>query len=162
GLVTARESRAAGVHLAFAPDVDLNTDPGNPIINVRAFGDDGPAVGALARAWIEGGRQGGARSCAKHYPGRGATSVDSHIALPTPAAPRETLGAGELVPFGIVFEGDGAVDSVMTAHMAVPALTGEPETAVTCSPRAIEYMRGKQGFRGLIFTDALLMGGITA
>jgi len=162
GLVTAREARAAGIHLVFAPDVDLNTDPANPIINVRAFGDGPTAVGHLAQSWIEGCRDGGALSCAKHYPGHGHTSVDSHIALPKLAAPLETLEERELVPFGLVVAGKDAVDSVMTAHMAVPTLTGDPEAAVTCSAQAVTYLRQKQGFLGLIFTDALLMGGITA
>jgi beta-glucosidase-like glycosyl hydrolase len=162
GLATAREARAAGIHLAFAPDADLNTDPSNPIINVRAFGDEPFAVGKLAQAWIAGCRAGGALSCAKHYPGHGHTSVDSHIALPRLSAPLPALMARELMPFGMVCAGRDAVDSVMTAHMAVPALTGDPDLAVTLSPRAIAYLRNEQGFAGLVFTDALLMGGITA
>lgn len=162
GHVTAREARAAGIHLVFAPDADLNTDRRNPIINIRAFGDDPFHVGKLAQSWVRGCRQAGALSCAKHFPGHGHTATDSHLALPRLSATLPTLMARELMPFGLVASGADAADTIMTAHMAVPALTGDPDLPVTLSPRAIQYLRKDLGFRGLIVTDALLMGGITA
>jgi beta-glucosidase-like glycosyl hydrolase len=159
GEVTAREARAAGIHLVFAPCVDLNTDPANPIINIRAFGDDPARAAELGAAWVRGARRGGALACAKHYPGHGHTSVDSHVALPRLDADLETLEARELVPFRRLAAED--VAAVMTAHMAVPALTGDATRPVTLSRRAIDYLRGPLGFAGLVVTDALLMGGIT-
>src|SRR5205807_9653396 len=134
GLTTARQARAAGIHLIFGPDTDLNTDPRNPIINIRAFGDDGEAVGKMAQAWIAGAREAKALSCAKHFPGHGHTSVDSHMALPKLAAPLAELRKRELAPFAAVSAGPDAVDTIMTAHMAVPALTGDETLPVTLSP----------------------------
>lgn len=159
GALTAREARAAGIHVIFAPCVDLNTDKRNPIINVRAFGDDPEAVAELGAAWVRGAARHGVLACAKHFPGHGHTSVDSHIALPRLDAERETLEARELVPFRrLAREG---VASIMTAHMAVPALTGDATLPVTLSERAIRFVREEMKYDGLVVTDALLMGGIT-
>lgn len=159
GEITAREARSVGIDAVFAPCVDLNTDPANPIINIRALGDDPFEVGRLGAAWARGARRGGALACAKHYPGHGHTSVDSHLALPRLDADRATIERRELVPFRrLVAEG---VPLVMTAHMAVPALTGEQDLPVTLSAAAIRALREHLGFRGAVVTDALLMGGIT-
>lgn len=159
GRVTGEEARAAGVDVVFAPVVDLNTDPANPIINVRALGDDPERVGRLAAAWIRGCQEGGAAATAKHYPGHGHTPVDSHLALPTLGAPFATLTARELAPFRAAV--GAGVRAIMTAHMAVPALTGDERTPVTLSRRAIGYLRREMGFDGLVVTDALLMAGIS-
>lgn len=159
GLATAREARAVGIDAIFAPCVDLNTDPENPIINVRAFGDDPEAVARLGAAWAHGAARGGALACAKHFPGHGHVRVDSHIALPRLDADLATLERRELVPFRALAR--AGVATVMTAHMAVPALTGEADLPVTLSARAIRYLRETLGFEGLVVTDALLMGGIT-
>lgn len=160
GCLTAREARACGLHAAFAPVVDLATRPENPIINHRAFGDDPVAVAGLAAAWVRGCRAGGALSCAKHFPGHGDTAVDSHIALPRAETPLDLLEARELVPYRVL-AAEG-VDMVMTAHIAVASLTGEPDLPVTLGARAIDYLRREIGFCGIVVTDALRMGGITS
>ncbi|MHC4393772.1 MAG: glycoside hydrolase family 3 N-terminal domain-containing protein, partial [Planctomycetota bacterium] len=163
GELTAREAIEAGIDCAFAPCIDLNTDPENPIINVRAFGDDPQVVARLSAAWVRGCRRGGALSCAKHYPGHGDVTVDSHTALPHLGASLETLEARELVPFRALSA--AGVDTVMIGHLACPALTGAragDPVPVTISPRAMGYLRETMGYEGLIVTDALFMGGLTA
>ena len=123
GRITAVEARALGVHLNFAPVLDVNSNPENPIINTRAFGEDPEAVARLGTAYIEGAREGGVLTTAKHFPGHGDTRTDSHIELPVVAADRERLEAMELVPFRRAVS--AGVDAVMTAHVAVPAILGE-------------------------------------
>ncbi len=160
GRITAVEARAVGVHMIFAPVLDVNSNPLNPVINTRAFGEDPRAVARLGAAFIRGTREGGALSTAKHFPGHGDTSVDSHIALPVVTADRSRLSAVELVPFqaGI----DAGVDAVMTAHVAMPALLGEEAPPATLSPELMTgLLREEMGFDGVLFTDALRMGAIT-
>ncbi len=160
GRITAVEARAVGVHMIFAPVLDVNSNPLNPVINTRAFGEDPKAVARLGTAFIRGVREGGALSTAKHFPGHGDTSVDSHIAVPVVAADRSRLNAVELVPFqaGI----DAEVDAVMTAHVAMPALLGEDAPPATLSPELMTgLLREEMGFDGVLFTDALRMGAIT-
>ena len=160
GRITAVEARALGVHLNFAPVLDVNSNPANPIINTRAFGEDPDAVARLGAAYIEGARAGGVLTTAKHFPGHGDTRTDSHIELPVVTADRARLDAVELVPFRRAVS--AGVDAVMTAHVAVPAILGGSTVPATLSPYFLtDLLREEMGFDGLIFTDALRMGAIS-
>jgi beta-glucosidase len=156
GAVTAQEARAVGINWVFAPVSDLDVLPENPIVQTRAFGDDPNRVASLVRTWIEGCQDAGALACAKHFPGHGRTTVDSHIALPVVTDGAGTLRETDLLPFAIAVE--SGVASVMTAHVAYPALdpTGVP---ATLSPRIMDELRGRLGFDGLVVSDALIMDG---
>ncbi len=159
GRITAVEARALGVHLNFAPVLDVNSNPDNPIINTRAFGEDPEAVARLGTAYIEGARAGGVLTTAKHFPGHGDTRTDSHIELPVVTADKERLDVMELVPFRQAV--DAGVDAVMTAHVAVPAILGD-DVPATLSPYFLTgLLREEMEFDGLIFTDALRMGAIS-
>jgi beta-glucosidase-like glycosyl hydrolase len=154
--VTAQEARAVGINWVFAPVGDLDVLPENPIVQTRAFGDDPNRVASLVRTWIEGCQDAGALACAKHFPGHGRTTVDSHIALPVVADSAGTLRETDLLPFAIAVE--SGVAAVMTAHVAYPALdpAGVP---ATLSPRIMNELRGRLGFDGLVVSDALIMDG---
>jgi beta-glucosidase len=156
GAVTAQEARAVGINWIFAPVSDLDVMPENPIVQTRAFGDDPDRVASLVRTWIEGCQAAGALACAKHYPGHGRTSVDSHIALPVVSEAAATLEESDLLPFQIAVE--SGVASVMTAHVAYPALdpSGLP---ATISRPIMGGLRERLGFDGLVVTDALIMDG---
>lgn len=156
GNLTAREARALGVNWVYAPVADLDVEPENPIIGTRAFGKDPGEVGRLVAAWIRGCTEGGALSCAKHFPGHGRTVGDSHIERPTVAASAEELEA-DLEPFRAAFAAD--VDSVMTAHVAYPALETEMVPATLSRRILVDLLRGRLGFDGLVVTDALIMEG---
>lgn len=159
GRITAEEARAVGVHWLFAPVLDVNSNPDNPVIATRSFGEDPETVGRLGAAFIRGARQGGALSTAKHFPGHGDTRTDSHVALPVIGADRERLDRVELAPFRVAV--DAGVDAVMTAHVAVPQVLGD-ERPATLSPYFMtRVLRDDMGFRGILFTDALRMGAIT-
>jgi len=161
GEVTAREARALGVHWVYYPVADVNNNPDNPIINIRSFGEDPQAVAAHVKAFIEGAhsdKRNFALTTAKHFPGHGDTAVDSHLNLPTLNAGRERLERLELLPFRAAIE--AGVDSIMTAHIAVPALA-PPDVPATLSPAILtDLLRNEMGFKGLVVTDALDMGGI--
>ncbi len=158
GEVTAREGRALGIHWAFAPVLDVNNNPANPVINLRSFGEDPQWVARLGAAFVRGARRGGMLTTAKHFPGHGDTAVDSHVELPTLSADRTRLQAIELPPFQRAIE--AGVDSVMLGHIAVPAIdpTGVPATL----SRAVVggLLRRDLGFEGLIVTDAMEMAGV--
>jgi beta-glucosidase-like glycosyl hydrolase len=156
GAVTAQEARAVGINWVFAPVADLDVLPENPIVQTRAFGADPNRVATFVRSWIEGCQDAGALACAKHFPGHGRTEVDSHVALPVVADAADTLRASDLLPFGIAIE--CGVASVMTAHVAYPALdpSGLP---ATISPAILGELRERLGFDGLVVTDALIMDG---
>ncbi len=159
GRITAEEARAVGVHWLFAPVLDVNSNPENPVIGTRSFGEDPDAVGRLGTAFIRGARQGGALTTAKHFPGHGDTRTDSHIVLPVVAANRDRLARVELVPFRMAV--DAGVDAVMTAHVAVPNVLDDHRPA-TLSPHFMtELLREEMDFGGILFTDALRMGAIT-
>jgi beta-N-acetylhexosaminidase len=160
GRVTALEGRAMGIHMAYAPVVDVNINPDNPIINTRAVGADPGLVSRIANAFIRGAQDNGMIATAKHFPGHGDTSQDSHSLLPTIEAGLERLEKVELVPFKAAI--DAGVKAVMTAHLSVPALDPTPGLPATLSaPILTGVLRGKLGFRGLIVSDALEMGGVT-
>jgi beta-glucosidase-like glycosyl hydrolase len=158
GELTAREARALGVNWIYAPVADVDLEPENPIIGVRAFGTSPDAVARQVAAWVRGCRRGGALSCAKHFPGHGRTVGDSHIERPSVDVSRGDLEI-DLLPFRAAV--DAGVDSMMTAHVVYPALDpgGDP---ATLSPRILgDLLRGEMGFDGLVVTDALIMDGLT-
>jgi beta-N-acetylhexosaminidase len=161
GEVTAREARALGVHWVYYPVADVNNNPDNPIINIRSFGEDPQAVAAHVKAFTEGAhfdKRNFVLTTAKHFPGHGDTAVDSHLNLPTLNAGRERLERLELLPFRAAIE--AGVDSIMTAHIAVSALA-PPDVPATLSPAILtDLLRNEMGFKGLVVTDALDMGGI--
>jgi beta-glucosidase-like glycosyl hydrolase len=154
GAVTAQEARAVGINWVFAPVADLDVLPANPIVQTRAFGSDPDRVASLVRSWIEGCQAAGALACAKHFPGHGRTTVDSHIALPVVGEDTETLRHADLLPFAIAVE--SGVASVMTAHVAYPALdpSGLP---ATLSRTIMAELRDRLGYDGVVVTDALIM-----
>jgi beta-N-acetylhexosaminidase len=163
GAQTAREARALGVHWIFAPDADVNVNPANPVINIRSYGENPEEVSKHVAAFIEGAHSDPKNRVlvtAKHFPGHGDTNVDSHLGLPRLEASRERLDSIELKPF-IAAIAHGT-DSVMTAHMAVPALEPE-EIPATASPKVLtNLLRNELGFQGLIVTDALDMLGFAS
>ncbi|HEY0970559.1 MAG TPA: glycoside hydrolase family 3 N-terminal domain-containing protein [Gemmatimonadales bacterium] len=158
GRVTGSEARAVGIHLAFAPTVDVNNNPSNPVINVRSFGEEPEAVATLAAAFVTGVQEAGAAATAKHFPGHGDTDTDSHLALPVVRSDRARLDSVELVPFRRAI--DAGVAGVMTAHIALPAV-GDPGVPATLLPGIMTgLLRDSLGFSGLTVTDALTMQGI--
>jgi beta-N-acetylhexosaminidase len=160
GRVTGVEARALGVHVNFAPVVDVNNNPRNPVINTRSFGEDPALVGRLASAYVRGLQAAGVIATLKHFPGHGDTDVDSHLGLPVIRHPRERLDAVELPPFkaGIA----AGVDAVMTGHIEMPAFDATPATPTTLSqPIVSGVLRKELGFRGLIYTDSMGMQGVT-
>lgn len=158
GRITALEARAAGVHMAFAPVVDVNNNPANPIINVRSYGADPQAVARFGVAHTRGLQDNGMLATAKHFPGHGDTGRDSHIEPLVIAVDRARADSVELVPFRAAVDAD--VAAVMSAHIAFPALTGDRVPA-TLNPKLLTgLLREDFGFDGLIFTDALDMGAI--
>ena len=161
GEVTAREARALGVHWLYYPVADVNNNPDNPIINIRSYGENPQAVATQVKAFIEGAhsdRRNFVLVTAKHFPGHGDTAVDTHVNLATIPADRERLERLELVPFKAAIE--ASVDSIMTAHVAVPALA-PPDLPATLSPAILtDLLRKQLGFTGLVVTDALEMRGI--
>ena len=149
----------AGVNLDFAPTVDVNTADDNPIIGTRSFGADPALVARHATAAITGLQSAGVAACAKHFPGHGATVSDSHLELPTVDAPIRVLRERDLPPF-VAAVAAGA-RAVMTAHIRVPALTGD--TPATFSRTVLtDLLRGEYGFDGVVVTDALEMAGAAA
>ncbi|WP_127497522.1 glycoside hydrolase family 3 protein [Actinoplanes solisilvae] len=149
---------AAGVNLDLAPTVDVNTADDNPIIGTRSFGADPLLVARHARAAVDGLQSTGVAACAKHFPGHGATVADSHLSLPTVDVTPELLRNRDLPPFAAVA---GSARAVMSAHIRVPALTGD-DPATFSSAVLNDLLRGEYGFRGVIVTDALEMAGAAA
>ena len=160
GRITALEARAVGLHLNFAPVLDVNSNPENPVINTRSFGGDPEAVARLGAAFIAGSQAGGVLATAKHFPGHGDTQTDSHVALPVVPADRRRLDSLELVPFQRAI--DQGVDAVMTAHVVVSGVQGLEGPPATFDARFMtDLLRGDMGFEGLLFTDALGMGALS-
>jgi beta-N-acetylhexosaminidase len=160
GRITARESRAVGIHVNFAPVADVNNNARNPVINTRSFGEDPVRVGALASAFARGLQEGGALATLKHFPGHGDTDVDSHLGLPLITHSRTRLEDIELVPFRAGIAAGSA--AVMIGHIELPSIDPEPRTPATFSRPAIAgLLRGELGFRGLIYTDSMAMDAVT-
>ncbi|RAY12010.1 glycoside hydrolase family 3 protein [Actinomadura craniellae] len=150
------ELAAAGVGLDFAPSVDVNTAADNPIVGTRSFGADPALVARHAAAAVQGMQEAGVAACAKHFPGHGATVVDSHLAVPAIEADLALLERRELVPFRAAIE--AGVQSVMTGHLALPSLTGD-EPATLSHAAITGLLRDHLGYQGVIVTDALDMKG---
>jgi beta-N-acetylhexosaminidase len=160
GRMTAQESRAIGVHWNFFPDADVNSNPANPIINTRSFGEDPQQVADFAAAYIRGARANGMLTTAKHFPGHGDTSTDSHLGLAAVNGDLAHLNAVELPPFRKAI--DAGVDAVMVAHVTVPALEPDPNRVATTSSAVVTgLLKDKLGFKGIVVTDALDMAGLT-
>jgi beta-N-acetylhexosaminidase len=160
GSITALESRAIGIHWNFFPDADVNSNPANPIINTRSFGEDPKQVGDLVAAYIKGAHGGGMLTTVKHFPGHGDTATDSHLGVASVNGDRAHLDSIELPPFRQAIA--AGVDSVMVAHVTVPALDPDPNHVATISPAIVSDLLEKQlGFKGIIVTDALDMAGLT-
>ena len=159
GRITALEGRAVGMHLAFAPVADINNNPANPIINTRSFGEDPAAVGRLVAAEVRGIQEHGMLAGAKHFPGHGDTGTDSHITLAVSNANWARLDSVELVPFRSAIE--AGVSTVMSAHIAMPGIDGGRLRPGTVVPGILTgILRDSLGFKGLVVTDALNMGGV--
>jgi beta-N-acetylhexosaminidase len=160
GRITAQEARAVGVHWNFFPDADVNSNPANPIINTRSFGEDPQQVGDLVTAYVRGARANGMLTTVKHFPGHGDTATDSHLSLAQVTGDRNRLESVELVPFRKAIE--TGVDSVMVAHVTVPALESDPSRVATTSPTIVTgLLKNQLGFKGIVVTDALDMAGLT-
>lgn len=189
GEATALQARAVGVNWLFAPVVDVNNNPDNPVINTRSYGEDPETVAEFAKAFIEGAQAAGAMACAKHFPGHGDTATDSHIGLPIVDVNRGRLDKLELVPFRAAIA--AGVGSIMSAHIALPQIETELAAPVrtlsereaaaaeflsqtevraarvtlpsTLSPKIMTgLLREELKFNGLITTDALSMAGVAA
>ena len=155
-----RQMRRIGVHVNFAPVVDINNNPLNPVINDRSFGEDRYNVTAKSYMYMRGLQIEGVMACAKHFPGHGDTDVDSHLDLPIINHQISRLDSIELYPFEIL--ANRGIASMMIAHLNVPAIDDTPNLPTSLSSNAItDLLRGELGFDGLVFTDALEMKGVT-
>ena len=155
--ITGRQLRAMGITVNLAPVLDVNSDPRNPVIGTRAFGDDPALVSRFGVAAVAGYRDAGVIATAKHFPGHGDTAVDSHIGLPVVRKDRGRLDAEELAPFVAAIA--AGIPAIMTSHILFPALDGAQPA--TLSRRILtDLLRGEMGFAGLIMTDALEMRAI--
>ena len=159
GRAIGTELRAMGVNLVYAPVCDLATNPRNAVVGIRSFGDEPAAVGRLVAASVRGLQSTGVAATAKHFPGHGDPSGDSHLGLPEIERSADELRERELVPFEAAIDAGARV--VMAGHLAVPSLTGRPALAATLAPEVLKtLLRGDLGFGGLTLSDALDMGGI--
>ena len=158
GAITAQEAIAIGINWLLAPVVDVNNNPDNPVINIRAFGQNSEIVSQLTTAFIEGAKPYPILTTAKHFPGHGDTATDSHLDLPSIPHDNSRLSKVELPPFINTIA--AGVDSVMSAHLIIPAW--DREYPATLSEKIMTgKLREQLGFEGLIVTDALMMGGVT-
>ncbi|MEO7647352.1 MAG: glycoside hydrolase family 3 N-terminal domain-containing protein [Gemmatimonadaceae bacterium] len=156
--ISAREARAVGVNWIYAPVADVDLEPDNPIIGTRSFGGDVAQVSRNVAAWIEACQSEGVLACAKHFPGHGRTTSDSHAMLPTVTLDAEQLRATDLAPFRSAIA--AGVAAVMSAHISFPAL--DPSGAPATLSRRIlgDILRDELGFDGLVVTDAMIMEGV--
>ena len=160
GRITAEESRAIGIHWNFFPVADVNSNPANPIINTRSFGEDPYQVADLLVAYVKGAHSVGMLTTAKHFPGHGDTGTDSHLGVAQVQGGTDHLNLVEMPPFRQAI--DGGIDAIMVAHISVPFLDPDPRRIATTSPKVIkELLRDKMGFHGIVITDALDMGALT-
>ena len=159
GRIIGREARAVGIHINFAPVVDINNNPANPVINTRSFGEDPERVSRLSALFVRGSQEAGTIATAKHFPGHGDTDVDSHVGLPVVRGDWSRLSSTELRPFRAAVEAGAAM--VMSAHIALPAIEGDTSTPATLTARVMSgLLRDSLGFRGLAITDAMSMDGV--
>ncbi|MGC2111656.1 MAG: glycoside hydrolase family 3 N-terminal domain-containing protein, partial [Candidatus Korobacteraceae bacterium] len=158
--ITAQESRAIGVQWNWFPVGDVNSNPLNPIINTRAFGEDPKLVSDMDVAYIEEAHKYGMLTTIKHFPGHGDTDTDSHLDLPYVNGDKQRLENVELAPFRAAIK--AGVDAVMLAHVRVPALDNDPHRVASTSPAIVTgLLKQQMGFNGLIITDALNMAAVT-
>jgi beta-N-acetylhexosaminidase len=161
GKLTAQEARAIGIEVNFYPVADVNNNPENPIINIRSFGEDPASVSRFVRAYIRGAQENGVIATAKHFPGHGDVTVDSHREMPVLDVPRARLESLELPPFRAAI--DEGVGAVMSAHIWLPKLEPEKGVPSTLSKNVLEgILRDELGFKGIVFTDAMTMRGVSA
>ena len=159
GYRIAKQGLRLGITVNFAPVVDINSNAANPVINDRSFGEDATKVTNKGIAYMKGLQRAGAMACAKHFPGHGATSVDSHFDLPVLDYSRQHLDSLDLIPFKALI--NQGVQSVMVAHLAVPAIEPDLHTPASLSGKIITgILKEEYGFQGLTFTDALNMKGV--
>ena len=158
GRATAREGRALGIHMAFAPVLDVNNNPKNPVISLRSFGENPQLVARLGAAFVRGIQENGMLATGKHFPGHGDTEQNSHLELARVNASAARLDSVELVPFRAAVQ--AGVRGIMTFHGQLPGLDTSSLPA-TLNPRIMtDLLRGRLGFRGLVVTDALDMNGV--
>lgn len=159
GLAVGEQCKRIGVHVNYAPVVDINNNPNNPVIGYRSFGEDKNKVAQLGVAYMKGMQDAGIMACAKHFPGHGDVDVDSHYDLPVVNKSIVQLDEMELVPFKALFA--AGVGSVMTAHLSVPSVDNTTNKATSISKNAVtDLLKEKLGYNGLTFTDALEMKGV--
>ena len=160
GVEVARQCKLLGIHINFAPVVDVNSNPENPIINNRSFGENPQKVGRMGVAYMKGMQDNNVLACAKHFPGHGDTDSDSHKTLPTVNQLKQQLEQVELLPFKMLIE--NGLGSVMVAHLHIPSLDDTKDLAVSLSPKVVNGLLKKEmGFTGLAITDALNMKGVS-
>ena len=161
GAAMAQECKTLGIHFNFAPVVDVNSNPLNPIINARSFGEIPQNVSSKGLALMQGLQDSGVLACAKHFPGHGDTETDSHKTLPLINHSKERIDSVDVLPFKALI--DGGVASVMVAHLNIPSLDSITNRASTLSPYVVDTMLKQQlHFKGLTFTDALNMKGVSS
>ena len=161
GRSMALQCKRLGVHVNFAPCVDVNNNAQNPVINSRSFGGDPQWVARCGIAYMKGMQDNGVMACAKHFPGHGDTKVDSHKSTPQINHNKHRLTQVELFPFQQMI--NSGVDAMMVGHLFVPALDSAKNAIATCSPKITnELLQQQMNFKGLVFTDALEMGGIVS
>ncbi len=153
GEAMAQEVKAAGINMNLSPVSDVNNNPANPVIGVRSFGEDPQMVSKMVTAYIQGAQGQQVSAVAKHFPGHGDTSLDSHKALPTVNQPMERLEKVELVPFKAAIAAD--VDAIMSAHIIFPAIAKDGLPATLSSDVLTGLLKGKLGFKGLVVSDAM-------
>ncbi len=159
GQVLAMQCRRLGIHVDYAPDMDVNNNPNNPVINDRSLGQDKFQVARLGVQIIKGMQDQNIMAVAKHFPGHGDTDVDSHLDMPVIRKSRAELDSLELYPFRRAIE--AGVQSIMMAHLYIPALDSTPNTPTSISRKAItDFLKGELGYKGIVITDALEMKGI--
>ncbi|MGD9902633.1 MAG: glycoside hydrolase family 3 protein [Vicinamibacterales bacterium] len=158
--VSAREARAIGVHVNFAPVADVNNNPRNPVINIRSFGEDAARVGQMVRESVAGLQEGGVVATLKHFPGHGDTAVDTHLGLATVPHDRARLDLVELAPFRDGIAAGAA--AAMVAHVEMPALDPAPGPATFSRSIVAGLLRGELGFDGVVYTDSLRMDAVNA
>jgi beta-N-acetylhexosaminidase len=160
GAAVAKECKRLGVHINFAPSIDINNNPNNPVINERSFGDNMYNVAAKGYAYAKGMQDNGVMACAKHFPGHGDTDVDSHFDLPVVNHDIAHLSAFEMMPFRVLSQ--HGVASMMVAHLSIPSIDNTLHLPTSLSKNAVrDLLRQQIGFNGLIFTDGLEMKGVT-
>ena len=159
GVAVGEQCKRIGVHVNYAPVVDINNNPNNPVIGYRSFGEDKNKVAQFGVAYMKGMQDAGIMACAKHFPGHGDVDVDSHLDLPVINKSMAQLDSLELMPFRAIFK--AGVGSVMIAHLYIPAIDTAANRATSISKNNVtDLLRNDLGYNGLTFTDALEMKGV--